>query len=68
MFEEGVTESLVYTIFHFTLVSQHVPVFCKEIQFVRIAVKPVIRRLILYPHACQCEAGETDGQTHYADR
>ena len=34
---------------------------------VRIAVKPVIRRFILYPHACQCEAGKADGQTHDAD-
>ena len=41
----------------------------KNLKFpVCIAVKPVIRRLILYPHACQCEAGKADGQTHDADR
>jgi hypothetical protein len=27
----------------------------------------IIRCFILYPHACQCKAGEADGQAHDAD-
>ena len=34
----------------------------------RLRMKRIIRRLILYPHACQCKAREADGQTHDADQ